>query len=406
MLPLKTIAVIAEYNPFHQGHAYHLREIRRVYGEDCAIAVIMSGNFTQRGEPAILGKDIRAAMAVAGGASLVLELPFPYCAAPAEFFATAGVRIADAIGVADVLSFGSESGDTALLEAMADRLLSPAFQDAFLSMAAEKGNLGRAACYSAAYRSLFGENGAALLEQPNEILALEYCKALKKNGSSLRPAACRRMGSYHMDNGTETGHYASASYLRTLIRNQDADALSEQYIPAVAAPFLKTALTDGLCPAEETRLDAMILAFFRMFPVPTARFAEAEGGLYRRIAKVAAEAVSPEGLVTAAASAKYTYARVRRAALFSFLGVTPEEIRAAPAFTRVLAMDKTGQKLLKRMKYTSSIPVLTKPAHYRKLPPALMEQAVCANRADSVYAMLLPSVRRADLYIRTSPFCK
>lgn len=402
---MKTIAVIAEYDPFHLGHAHLFREIRKTFGEDAAIVAVMSGNYTQRGEPALCGKDVRAAMAVMGGASLVLELPFPYSSAPAEFFATAGVHIANALGVVDVLSFGSESGDTALLKKTAGRLLSPAFREKLLSLAKEKNSLGRAAAYAQAYQSLWNE-GADLLLKPNEILGLSYCQALQKSGSPILPHAFRRMGNFAKDCGAEDGHFASASYLREKIKGKYPAEDFEKHIPKTALPLFREAMAAGLCPIDETRFSALILAHFRLFPTPGSAFAEAGGGLYRRIAKSAAQTSSFADLAVMAASAKYTLARVRRAALFSFFEVGPEDIRTPPAFTRVLAMDKTGQALLKRMKHTSAIPVLTKPAHDRKLPSAALEQAARANRADSVYAMLFPAAKRADLYIRTSPFCK
>ena len=124
---MKTVAVIAEYNPFHKGHEHQLREIKRAFGEDTAIVAIMSGNFVQRGTPAILGKFDRARMAVECGASLVLEMPFPFSASSAEYFAAAGVSIANDLGAVDVLSFGSECGDVALLSDVADKIQAPEF---------------------------------------------------------------------------------------------------------------------------------------------------------------------------------------------------------------------------------------------------------------------------------------
>jgi predicted nucleotidyltransferase len=124
---MKTVAVISEYNPFHLGHAYQFAEIRRIYGEDTAIIAVMSGNFVQRGDVAVLGKFDRAEAAVRAGASLVLELPFPFSCSSAEHFAFAGVSLADDLGVVDVLSFGSECGDVSLLSDVAGKMSDPNF---------------------------------------------------------------------------------------------------------------------------------------------------------------------------------------------------------------------------------------------------------------------------------------
>lgn len=402
---MKIAAVITEYDPFHLGHAYQLDRIREALDDDTAIIAIMSGHYTQRGEPALLDKYQRAAMAVEGGVDLVLELPFPYSASPAEFFAFGGVSIAESLGVVDHLVFGSESGDLPRLEKVAERLDSPLYREALLHAAKEKNNTGRAATFLQVYNRLFGDQDDALLTLPNEILAISYLQALKKCNSNIRPLAIRRLGNYHGDGEISPSHFASASYIRNALAKGERDSLSA-HMPNLAFMRLSHAIDQGQAPCNKQALSRLLLSFFRLFPQPCGMWAEAQGGLYQRIAAKAQMSCSWEEAVSAAVTSKYTAARVRRAALFSFFGITPEDLRTPPAYTQALAMDKTGQQLLARMRRTATIPVLTKPAHYKKLSATALAQATCANRADSVYALLLPKVQPADLYIRQSPFCR
>ncbi|MBQ8908089.1 MAG: nucleotidyltransferase family protein [Clostridia bacterium] len=401
---MKTVAVICEYNPFHLGHAFQLAEIRRQFGEDAAIIAIMSGSFTQRGEPAIFGKDARARMAVEAGASLVLELPFPYSAAGAEFFASGAVSIANALGIVDVLSFGSESGNLDALSLCAHRLASPEFEAAALQKAKEKGSaLGTGALTPSVYGALYGEEEASLFASPNNLLALAYLKALQKTGSPILPHTILRKGDYHDDKGSSSG-YASASYLRALIsRGNIEEALL--HMPSCIHSAVKEAWENGNGAWHMEAFGSLLIGHFRLYPDPFASFAEAEGGLYRRIAKAARTATDYPSLIALATTKKYPAARVRRAALFSLLGVSPAALRRPVAYTQALAMDEKGQALLGQIRKSAAIPVLTKPAAYKEYA-AIREAAELSQRADALYTALTATPQAADYFMKTAPYRK
>ena len=186
--------IICEYNPFHNGHRYMIEAVRDKLGDDCAVVCAMSGDFVQRGEAAIFSKHDRARAAVAGGADLVLELPLPWCMAPAETFARGGVGLLAATGVVTHLAFGSESGDLAALEKTARALLDPDLEP----LLKEELAAGQpyAAARQRAVERLTGE-GADVLARPNDILAVEYLKAMYQKGINLIPLAVPRMGAEH-----------------------------------------------------------------------------------------------------------------------------------------------------------------------------------------------------------------
>ncbi len=403
---MKTVAVICEYNPFHLGHAFQFSQIRRQFGEDTAIVAIMSGNYVQRGEPAVFGKDTRAEIAVLSGASLVLELPFPYSAAGAEFFASAAVSIADSLGVVDALSFGSESGDIEALSLCAERLASPEFEAALLERAKEKKNaIGTAALTPIVYRALYSDEAAdSLFDSPNNLLALAYLKALKKSGSPIQPHTVKRLGDFHNESSVKEG-YASASYLRALLRDGNwKQALS--HMPKEAQKVAEAALQNGRCVLNQNAYGAWLLAHFRLHSEPEGAYAEAEGGLYHRIAKAARDAKDFDELIAAATTKKYPSSRIRRAALFSLFGVSPEVLRRAPVYTQVLAMDNKGQALLRRIKKCGKIPVYTKPSAYKNGSADVQAAAERAAAADSVYPLLTASCDTANYFLTTSPYCK
>ena len=188
----KTVAVICEYNPFHLGHKYLIDKVRERYGADCRIIALMSGHFVQRGEPAILDKFVRAKAAVLSGVDLVLEYPFPFCVSGAEYFARFGVSLLSDLKIVDVLAFGSESARPESLERVSDALLSDDFEEAMARClrGEDKGD-GYAKKRAAVLCERYGAD-RALLSSPNDILAAEYIRAIKRTGSDMVPCAVLR----------------------------------------------------------------------------------------------------------------------------------------------------------------------------------------------------------------------
>lgn len=400
---MKTVAIVSEYNPFHLGHARQVALIRQAFGEDTAIVAVMSGNYVERGELAVMHKFARAESAVRAGVSLVLELPFPLCVAGAELFALGAVSVVNSLGAVDALSFGSESGDLSLLSRVAERISSSAYEDALCEALNKKENksLGFAAVRASVYADLYGEDGLVCLSRPNDTLAIYYLCALSRLSSPVLPHTVKRMGT-DADAFGETPLIAGATYIRErLISGETREALS--HLPQETLSVWDNAMAAGDAPVFTDGLETAFLSHLRLSGDGSC-FAECGGGLYPHIANVARQANSFSSLLSLAATKKYTDARIRRAILFSYLGVTPDELREKPLYTQVLAMDAAGRRVLANIRKTASISVLTKPADIEKLSPEARRQAERVYRADSVYTLAMPKAREADFFIRRSPF--
>ncbi len=400
---MKNVAIVAEYNPFHTGHAYHIRKIREEFGEDATIIALMSGTFVQRGDIAIADKWVRAEAAVRGGVDLVLELPFPYSAAGAEFYADAAVSLLLSVGGIDVLSFGSESGDLDTLTRIASRMQTMEYKSALLSALKEKSPSGYPETAEAVYRSLYPNDRTENFFRPNNILAAEYLKALSKRGASVLPHTVKRAGADYTATTLTPGVHPSATALRALLRSNDRTAL--ELMPRESADVYRAALLRGECPADAERLSPAILSFFRLNPTPTVSdIRDATGGLYTRLAKKSREATGITSLASLSETKKYTNARIRRAMWFSFFGVTSPEVSKAPAYTQVLALNGRGQSFLKNAKRKADIPILTKPSAIDALPPEAIPGKRRADAADEVAELAMPKPRAATALLRHTPF--
>ena len=400
------IGIICEYNPPHKGHAYQIAQLKQRY-PDCTVVCVMSGNFVQRGTPAITDKYIRAAAALAIGADAVLELPFPYSCAPAELFARGGVEILSAVGI-DALCFGTEGEVLDHLQRAAEQLDSPAFTAAMAEQTAAPANreLGYPVLRDRLYTALFGEKEAALLRTPNNTLGAEYLRALSRVSRPIHPIAIPRMGDAHdAKYGTPPPADAivSASTVRALI---DSGAFEEAMalLPPTTAQYLRTARDAGhLCTAQDSIPGAMLLHTFACTPPEIlSQYAGLEGGLAGRLCAAASRAHTTDELYALAATKKYTNAAIRRAALYGCFGITAEMLRTAPLYTTLLACTDRASSLLRRAKKESSLPILSRPAAYKKESAAVQNAFLRALAADTAYGLLLPKPRSmADLLADT-----
>ncbi|MBQ5567156.1 MAG: nucleotidyltransferase family protein, partial [Oscillospiraceae bacterium] len=244
---MRTVGIICEYNPFHRGHAWLLAQLRERYGADTAVVCAMSGNFVQRGDFAIAEKHLRAEAALRGGADLVLELPLPWAISSAEGFARGGVEVLESTGVVDTLCFGSECADGARIKRVAEGLLSEEFSTALRERLTDGGSF--AAARQEAAQQILGDD-AQILSAPNDILAVEYCKALRSMHSRMEPLALPRRGSAH--DGEAQDGFASASYIRQkLIAGGSAD----EYLTADMARLLAQACAAGRAPVRMETLE-------------------------------------------------------------------------------------------------------------------------------------------------------
>lgn len=399
-----TVAIICEYNPFHYGHLYQIEQIRKDFGDDTRIIAIMSGNFTQRGEIAIADKGDRAKCATLSGVDLVLELPFPFSISSAELFASAGVRIADALGIVDYLSFGSESGDVDKLSKVAEAQLSEEYEATLRKLIDAKVGIGYPALCEAAMESI-GLDTAGVCTTPNNILALEYIKALMRERSSIKPHTVKRCGASFDEENILNDSFESATAIRKAVADGDFSALD--YIPKSSKEVLLCAKIKGAFPCTEEKLDSAVISSFRLNSTAEgADIADAAGGLYNRLQALSLEANNIQTLIRLAETKKFTRARIRRAVWYSFLGVTSSEIKASPLYTQLLAANEQGRTMLKEIRKRGRIPVLTKPSDTDALTREALAEKERSDRADSVFQLTKPIPADGCFAVRFTPYVK
>ena len=355
---MRICGVVSEYNPFHKGHAHQIREAKARLGEDCAVVCCMSSDFVQRGDAAILPKHLRAKAAVLGGADVVLELPAPYALRSAEGFAQSAVDILLGTGVLTDLSFGAEDADPALLKETASLLLEHrTVQDTLLHL---KTGISYAAARERALYARVQER-AEILQKPNNILAVEYCKALVRRESDVNILPIARVGAGH-DAGAE-GEYASASHIRQLLREDKVDE-ALPYLPDTTAALLREAMEKGLALVDQSRLEnAMLSTLVRLTADDLAALPDANEGLDNRLLEAIRKGRSIEDICAQAKTKRYALSRIRRMIFCAYLGITKDESAAPPPYARVLAFSDKGREVLKAARKQATLPLITKPAH-------------------------------------------
>ncbi len=384
---MRTAGIICEYNPFHRGHAWQIDALRAQLGVDTAVVCAMSGNFVQRGDFAILRAHARAEAAVRGGADLVLELPLPWAISSAEGFAAGGVGVLTATGAVDTLVFGSECGDTETLRAVAAALESDAFAALLRQRLAEGTSF--AAAREAAACELLGDR-AAVLAQPNDILGVEYCKAIARQNAVMEPLALARKSVGH-DGGAVEG-FASASHIRRLLTNGGNAA---EFLTPESADIYVRECAAGRAPVTMANAERAILS--RLRALTEADFAACDSGgegLYHRFYDAVQHETSIEDILAAAKSKRYAHARLRRLLLSAFLGLTAE-LPARIPYLRVLACNERGREVLKTMKTTAAAPILTKSAQVRRLDAGAQRLFALTARAEEQYTLAYPSLAAA-----------
>jgi len=382
---MKVAGIVAEYNPFHLGHDYHIRQTRQLTGAT-HVAVVMSGNFVQRAEPAIAEKNARAAIAVGCGADLVLELPVAWACATAQTFAFGAVSLLDGLGCVDTLSFGSECGDTAALSRLAKGVSGEPFNAAVRAQL--KSGLPLAAIRERCAVSLFGRQTALPLTTPNDTLAVEYLSALGKLGSCIEPFAVKRIGAGH-DSERADGTYRSASQIRSMIRNGEAFSA---FLPQASAEGLEEEIASGRAPADYGKLETAVLyALRRMPPEEFRALRDISEGIENRIIKAAMQTADLETLCLAAKTKRYSHARIRRIVLSAFLGIRAADSDGAPLYARVLAANEKGMEVLKAAAARGTVPAVVSASQIAKLGGRAAAADALESRTDAIFALCLPN---------------
>ncbi len=332
---MHTVGIVCEYNPLHLGHQKQILRIREIFGQDTGVVCAMSGNFVQRGAPAIIDQSLRAKAAVYCGADLVLALPVTTSLSSAEGFASGGVSVL--AKMCDTLCFGAENPDKTALLQTAQVLLRDDFPP-LLRQELEKG-----CSFPAARQAALAAMGAdtTVLTQPNNILAVEYCKAILSQKVSLEPLPILRKGSYHAEIIDEEN--PSATAVRSLMLNAYNWRLS---VPKAALPIFENAPLHSTAAGERAvlaRLRTMADEDFEALPYGSE-------GLWRKLMHACRREASLEQILTAVKTKRYTRSRLDRMVMCAFLGITREAMNIPPSYIRVLAFNDRGRAILKQAK--------------------------------------------------------
>lgn len=368
---MRIAGIIAEYNPFHRGHAFHVERTRALSGCDYVVAC-MAGHFTQRGEPTPWSKWARTRMALACGVDAVFELPVWFAVRTADAFARGGVAILGGLG-ADVLSFGSETVDMAVLRALADFGLDEptSVSDAIKEKLAQ--GMSHARARGEAVGEALGLPPEAV-NRPNVILATEYLRAIDSLGFDMRPLAVPRAGDYH--GGALTG-LASASAIRTALARGEADAALAA-MPEAAQPFA--------APDRLHAMDDMLLMRLRAMSIEDmAALPDVSEGLEMRLHRCCRETAGREALLNAMKCKRYTHARLSRLLAHALLGVRKDDLNACPLppYARLLGVRDSADALLTELKRRATIPIVASPTALKGEP--CFEAECCAT---DIWALL------------------
>jgi predicted nucleotidyltransferase len=384
---LRILGITAEYNPFHLGHAYHIHQ-SVLETESSHVAVVMSGNYVQRGVPAICDKWTRARMAISHGADLVLEMPIQYAVSSAEHFALGAVKVFDSLGCIDQISFGSESGDLSDLCELANILTADALLEPYHANYSHSYPASRERAVKAAY----GPKKAEILRHPNNILAVEYLKALSQLGSPIKPRTVRRKSSA----------FLSSSQIRKKI---GGDSIFHDAMPPDCSATLLNCLNSGEVFLNWNASNRLVLSKLRCLdPESWLAFPDVSGGLENRLYRAARSAKSVEELYTLAKTKHYTMSRIRRAVLYALLGLTKEIHRQDHAFLSVLALNSKGQEILKVAKQTAAVPIITKPASIKKAASEIQNSFSFLSETTDLYGLLTLNILPCSLEYTKGPF--
>ncbi|MGB7604056.1 MAG: nucleotidyltransferase [Lutisporaceae bacterium] len=409
---MNTIAIISEYNPFHKGHKYHIEAVKEQFDAD-NIVCIMSGSFVQRGEPAMFDKWSRAKMALYGGADLVIELPFVYSCQPAELFAFGAVNILNNLGIIDGICFGSEIGETAILKSIAELLLNE--PEDFSSLVKQYLKLGTTypRSVSLALEDYYSENAhvdSHILENPNNILGIEYIKSIIQLKSPMIPYTIKRVENNYNDEEL-TDEIASATAVRNEVKGFGLSEKLKLSLPQTSYDIIQQDTLKGKAPVYLNSLSDVLL--YRIRTMKTEQLQEYishKEGIEFRIKKAADQATCVEELIENIKTKRYTRAFIQRLLCHILLDLKWEDSKAfkqpgIPSYTRVLGFNDKGKQLLRSINNVSQFPVINKVADFKVNNPLLNKMFDYDLRASDIYNLARPgnSYKRAGEDYLSSP---
>lgn len=391
---MRVVGLITEYNPFHNGHLHHLRESLRSAAADASVAV-MSGHFLQRGEPALVDKWARAEMALAAGVDLVLELPFPFACNSAPHFAAGAVQSLNALGVVDALCFGSEAGELTALQQIADVLINHQSGIAVETSAMLREGVNYPTARARALAKYLPGQSAEAAASPNNILGIEYLRALRLSGSPIKPETIQRVGAgYH---ATEViSNIASATGIRKKIADgENVDLL----LPEACLAILKGSLKPGHCLDTE-KFFAILQSLLLQEPETLQGLYHVADGLDARLREAAMTAVSFADLAATVKSRHWTLTRIQRILCYVLMQAKGDEMQgfleSGPLYLRLLGAKERGRQILAEARKKRSLPIIDDPA--RSANVLRRFYAEDADRAGLAEKMLDYDLRATRLY--------
>lgn len=388
---MKVNGIIAEYNPFHNGHRYHLEESRRLTGADYTVVVI-SGNFIQRGDPALVDKHTRAEMALKNGADLVLELPAVYSASSAEYFATGAVSLLDKLGIVTHLCFGSECGDTVLLGKIAEILRDePEEYTAELKAQLREGHsypVARNAALIRYYPPLAADS--RVFSSPNNILAIEYIKAIQRQGSHMEPVTVKRLGSGYHDPALQSRYCSALSIRQALADGRSLDSVAG-YMPESAHALLSERLAAGRGICSNDFSSALYYKLLSEKDAGFDRYLDVSTDLSNRICRHLTEYKNFDDFCNLLKTRELTYTRISRCLLHILLNLTKEDMEVCSElehtpYARILGFRRGAEPLLSIIHEHASIPLVSKLADAEKI------------LSPDIYPMLKQDIQISQLY--------
>lgn len=400
---MKILGIITEYNPFHNGHLYHFNKSVEITEADYTVCV-MSGNFMQRGQPAIIDKWHRTRMALRAGIDLILELPITYALRSAEYFAHGAIQILNKTGIVNKLVFGSELGEIDPLILLGKKLATepPALSNLIQEELKTGCSFPQARAnalikyFAKLKTNLDTKKIKEIINNPNNILGIEYIKALIKTNSQIQPLTIKRQGAnYHQ---TEIkNEITSATAIRKQILKNNSIEKMNRVLPEFSQQILKEAIQQKKGPVSLNDFEFPILTLLRKTPATKLTKIEGiTGGLENRIKDAARQATSLPELIKLIKTKRFTRTRIQRILLHLLLGLNKNMLNqfdnnAGPQYLRILGFSQSGQKLLKLMKEKSKLPIINRVAnHYQSkyTPNSLKEKMLAAEiKASNIYAL-------------------
>lgn len=384
---MKIGGIIAEYNPFHNGHRYQLEKSKEL-GEWTHAVAVMSSNYVQRGETALISKWARAEMAVKNGIDLVIELPTLWSTAHAQRFALGGVSLLESLGCVDMLSFGSECGDIDELIECKNAINSEAVGER-LKENLEYG-LSFASARAEALRTVYGNRFFDILEEPNNTLGIEYLQALDKLSSSIVPMTVKRVGAAH-DSILRNENFACASDIRSMLLDESREW--EMFVPQSVVDIYNREKESNQTPCPISKLEFSILCCMRQLSAEDIGLSpDVSEGIEYRIHDAALKASSLEELYQLAKTKRYSHARIRRIVLHAFMGFTAEDYKENPPYIHVLAMNDKGKEILKEAKEKAKKPIVTKASDFDELDDYGRHVFALEDMCTDVYSLASPVI--------------